>query len=87
MGSEVTLIYKDLVPEKQAHGTVLMKPKKAHRNTIDRRFIEERFKRLYLDLDWNRLSKLANIRNDTEYLFLKATPTCPGGPGIRHAPI
>lgn len=75
VGSDGALIYKELVPEKQADGTVLMKPKKAHRNTIDRRLIEERFKSLDLDLDWDRLTKLANIRNDAEHLFLKATPT------------
>ncbi|KPN64865.1 hypothetical protein SAMN04488527_12131 [Aliiroseovarius crassostreae] len=73
-GSEGSLIYKDLVPEKQEDGSVLMKPKKAHRNTIDRRQIEERFKSLDLDLDWGRLTSLANIRNDAEHLFLKATP-------------
>ncbi|WP_377191645.1 hypothetical protein [Ruegeria meonggei] len=48
-----------------------MKPKKAHRNTIDRRQIEERFKSLDLELDWARLTSLANIRNDAEHLFLK----------------
>ena len=74
-GSDGSLIYKDLVPAKQPDGTVLMKPKKAHRNTVDRRMIEERFKSLGLDLDWDRLNKLANIRNDAEHLFLKATPT------------
>ena len=73
-GSEGALIYKDLVPEKQEDGSVLMKPKKAHRNTIDRRQIEERFKSLDLDLDWGRLKSLADIRNDAEHLFLKATP-------------
>lgn len=73
-GSEGSLIYKDLVPEKQDNGSVLMKPKKAHRNTIDRRQIEERFKSLDLELDWRRLTSLANIRNDAEHLFLKATP-------------
>lgn len=74
-GSDGSLIYKHLVPEKQPDGSVLMKPKKAHRNTVDRRMIEERFKSLGLDLDWDRLNKLANIRNDAEHLFLKATPT------------
>ena len=73
-GSEGSLIYKDLVPEMQGDGSVLMKPKKAHRNTIDRRQIEERFKSLGLDLDWPRLTQLANVRNDAEHLFLKATP-------------
>ncbi len=73
--SDGALIYKHLVPEKQSDGTVLMRPKKAHRNTVDRRLIEERFKSLDLDLDWDRLTKLANIRNDAEHLFLKATPT------------
>lgn len=70
-GSEL----QDLVLERQADSTLLMKPKKVHRNTVDRRLIEERFKSLGLDLDWDRLIKLANIRNDAEHLFLKVTPT------------
>lgn len=73
-GSEGSLIYKDLVPEYQGDGSVIMKPKKAHRNTVDRRMIEDRFKSLGFDLDWDRLNTLAGIRNDTEHLFLKATP-------------
>lgn len=74
-GSDGSLIYKDLVPKKLADGSVVMGPRKLHRNTVDRRLIEERFKALGLDLEWKALGKIADIRNDAEHLFLRAKPS------------
>jgi DNA-directed RNA polymerase subunit RPC12/RpoP len=68
-GTDGSLIYKDLVPRKIG-GSVLMVPKKPHRNTVDRQQIEERFKELGLTLDWSKLQDLAQIRNDVEHLFM-----------------
>lgn len=73
-GTDGSLIYKDLVPRK-IDGSVLMVPKKPHRNTVDRQQIEERFKELGLSLDWSKLQDLARIRNDVEHLFMTVKPT------------
>lgn len=72
-GTDGSLIYKDLVPRK-IDGSVLMVPKKPHRNTVDRQQIEERFKELGLSLDWSKLQDLARIRNDVEHLFMTVKP-------------
>lgn len=72
-GTDGSLIYKDLVPRKIG-GSVLMVPKKPHRNTVDRQQIEERFKELGLTLDWPKLQDLARIRNDVEHLFMTVKP-------------
>jgi hypothetical protein len=37
--------------------------------TVDRRQIEERFKDLDLDLDWKRLNRIGDIRNEVEHYF------------------
>lgn len=72
-GTDGSLIYKDLVPRK-IDGSVLIVPKKPHRNTVDRMQIEERFKELGLSLDWSKLQDLARIRNDVEHLFMTVKP-------------
>lgn len=72
-GTDGSLIYKDLVP-RRINGTVQMVPRKAHRNTVDRQQIEERFKELSLNLDWSKLQELARIRNDVEHLFMTVKP-------------
>jgi hypothetical protein len=72
-GTDGSLIYKDLVPRK-IDGSILMVPKKLHRNTVDRQQIEERFKELGLNLDWPKLQGLARIRNDVEHLFMTVKP-------------
>lgn len=74
-GSDGSLIYRHLVPIKQPDGSVVMKPKKAGRNTVDRQEIEERFSSLGINLDWTRLKQLAGIRNDAEHLHMKVSPS------------
>lgn len=73
LGTDGSLIYKDLVPRK-IDGSVLMVPKRPHRNTVDRQQIEERFKELGLNLDWSKLQDLARIRNEVEHLFMTVKP-------------
>lgn len=69
-GSNGSLIYKD-THLKMINGKGLMVPKSIHGRTIDRSEIEKRFKELDLDLDWQGLRKLSQIRNDAEHLFMR----------------
>ena len=72
-GSDGSLIYRNLVPVKLPDGSVVMRPKKVGRNTVDRHEIEERFGSLGINLDWKRLKQLADIRNDAEHLHMKVS--------------
>lgn len=67
VGSESALIKAKIVPVKQKDGTVRFVGK--GKATVDRRQIEERFKDLNLDLDWKRLNRIGDIRNEVEHYF------------------
>lgn len=61
------LIYRQIIETKHADGSTSFKPK-GH-GTVDRREIEQLFKKLRLDLDWKQLKSLADIRNDIEHRY------------------
>jgi hypothetical protein len=71
--SESVLVKAKIVPVKQTDGTVKLVGK--GRATVDRQQIEERFKSLGLALDWKRLTRLGQIRNDVEHYFSQKPET------------
>lgn len=66
--SEGILIYQRFLPRRTPAGVVLVPGGKT---TVDFRDIQQRFKALDLKLDWNRLERMQDIRNDVEHHKLK----------------
>lgn len=61
------LIYRQIIETTNADGSSSFKP--TGHSTVDRREIEQLFKKLGLDLDWKQLKSLADIRNDIEHRY------------------
>jgi hypothetical protein len=66
--SEGILIYQRFLPRPTLAGVVLVPGGNA---TVDFREIQQRFKALDLKLDWKRLERMQEIRNDVEHHKLK----------------
>jgi hypothetical protein len=65
--SDEALIKQSVLPEKDGSGDIrwIGKGKK----TVDVQTIKDRFQSLKIDVDWNRLDKINNYRNDVEHYY------------------
>jgi len=63
------LIRSKILPTKKDNGTIQFIGK--GRKTVDRAQIQERFESLGLSLDWKRLDRISQIRNEIEHFYSK----------------
>ncbi len=67
--SNDVLIKSRILPSKGDDGTIIFVGK--GRKTVNRTQIQERFESLGLSLDWNRLNRISEIRNEIEHFYSK----------------
>lgn len=66
-GSNEVLLKTLVLPLKQSNGTIFFKG--IGKKTVNRKQIKERFQELQINVDWKRVERIAQIRNDIEHYF------------------
>jgi hypothetical protein len=66
-GSGDVLLRQSIVPEKENDGTVIFKGR--GKKTVDQQQIQERLTNLNVKVDWSRLTKITEVRNNVEHYF------------------
>lgn len=70
-GSDEVLLKQKVEPHKAADGSITWQG--TGKKTVDQQFIKERFGSLGISIDWKRLDKINEIRNNTEHYFFQGT--------------
>jgi hypothetical protein len=66
------LIKKDLAPAHDEFGNLILRSK--GKKTADVAQIRERLTNMKVDVDWKRVEKITNLRNEIEHYYAAATP-------------
>lgn len=66
------LIKKDLAPAYDESGNLILRSK--GKKTADVAQIRERLTNMKVDVDWKRVDKITNLRNEIEHYYVAATP-------------
>src|SRR5215468_698077 len=66
-GSDEVLLKQKVLPSKQPNGEITWTGK--GRKTVDTFQIKERFENLNIEVDWDRIEKINEYRNEIEHYF------------------